>query len=91
MTLSAQEGDATDQRQKFLAKRLRVAQTRQELEALGSEINAWASKRHKTDQVRQYSSQLNTLTGVLDNALLRLTPELDALATAARVTCLLAA
>jgi len=86
MTLSAQEGDATDQRQKFLAKRLRVAQTRQELEALGSEINAWASKRHKTDQVRQYSSQLNTLTGVLDNALLRLTPELDALATAARVT-----
>jgi hypothetical protein len=86
MTVSAQEGDAADQRQRFLAKRLRVAQTRQELEGLGAEINTWASKRHDADKVGQYFSQLSTLTGVLDNSLLRLTPELDALATAARHT-----
>ena len=81
-TLRAQGVEAAD-RQKFLVKRLRIDQTRQGLEQLGAEIKAWACKRHKADQVRQYFTQLNTLSGVLENALLRVRPELDALATAA--------
>jgi hypothetical protein len=85
-TLNAQNAEPAHERQISLAKRVRIDQTVRGLEQLDAEIKAWACKRHKADRVQQYFTQLNALTGVLENALTRLKPEVDALTTAAGIT-----